>query len=154
MEAKGNVAPVVETLSDETEGRPPGKWRVLFTFTKRQHLLPLGIAINIAVLDGATGPAMSIFTGKIFDTFANYASGKLAKDAFKGQLTKDSLILASIGLMTFAFGAGTFITFLLYGELQARTARDAVFEGLQARPQAWYDTRKTGVRALVARLNT
>lgn len=153
-EAKESSTPVKAASPDETQTQAVGKWNVLFTFTRRQHLLPLTIALIIAIITGATGPALSIFTGKIFDTFANYASGKLDRDAFKSQLSKDSLILASIGVLTFVLGAATFTTFLLFGETQAKTARDTVFEGLLAKPQAWYDTRKTGVRALVARLNT
>jgi len=45
-----------------------------------------------------------------------------------------------------------FTSWLSFGELQAKSARDRLFTGLLYKDIAWYDRRKHGVGALSTRL--
>lgn len=132
----------------------PSSWKTLFTFTTRRHALPLSCAISVSIAAGAAGPALSIFVGKIFNSFADFAGGKITKQEFESQLVKDSLYLAALGLVSFLSSAGSFAAWVIFGEMQARTCRAVLFDGLMERPISWYDTRKSGAKALVACVNS
>jgi len=150
----GITTPLTPTSPPSKDGKNVSRWRDLFAFTRKQHALPLGAALLVSVAAGVVGPALSIFLGKLFNTFAEFASGKIDNTHFRAELSKDSLYLALIGLLSFFFGSGAFSTWMAFGELQARTCREEVFDGLMNKPVEWYDTRQSGVKALVARLNT
>ena len=139
--------------TDENAPESSG-WKALFTFTTRAHTLPLACAIFVSIAAGAAGPALSIFVGKIFNSFADFAGGKITKQEFESQLVKDSLFLAALGLVSFLSSAGSFAAWVIFGEMQARTCRAVLFDGLMKRPISWYDTRRSGAKALVARVNT
>jgi len=130
------------------------RWRDLFAFTRKKHAPTLGAALFVSVAAGVVGPALSIFLGRLFNTFAEFASGKIDNTKFRADLSRDSLFLALIGLLSFFFGSGAFSSCMAFGELQARTCREEVFDGLLDKPVEWFDTRRSGVKALVARLNT
>lgn len=148
------VTPTSPTSPTSKNRKNVSRWRDLFAFTRKQHALPLGAALFVSIVAGVVGPALSIFLGKLFDTFAEFSSGKIDNTKFRADLSKDSLYLALIGLLSFFFGSGAFSAWMAFGELQARTCREEVFDGLLDKPVEWYDTRRSGVKALVARLNT
>ena len=152
--AEDPPTPSQPPLSAPKKDKTKSKWRDLFAFTRRQHSLALGLALAVSLAAGVVGPALSIFLGKLFNTFAEFASGKIDNAHFRAELSKDSLYLALIGLLSFTFGFGSFSAWMTFGELQARTCREEVFDGLLGKSIKWYDTRRSGVKALVARLNT
>ena len=145
------VSPQLATNEDAPES---SGWKTLFTFTTRRHSFPLACAIFVSIAAGAAGPALSIFVGKIFNSFADFAGGKITEQEFENQLVKDSLYLAALGLVSFLSSAGSFAAWVIFGEMQARSCRAILFDGLMERPISWYDTRKSGAKALVARVNT
>lgn len=146
--------PPTPTSPSTGKTRNVSRWRDLFAFTKKRHIVPLGAALFVSTAAGAVGPALSIFLGKLFNTLSEFAQGDMDKEHFRSVLSKDSLLLALIGLLSFLFGGGSSSTWMAFGELQARTCREEVFDGLLDKPVEWYDTRRSGVQALVARLNT
>jgi len=148
------VTPLTPTSPTSKNSKKVSRWRDLFAFTRKQHALPLSAALFVSIAAGVVVPALSIFLGRLFNTFAEFSSGKIDNTKFRADVSKDSLYLASIGLLSFFFGSGAFSTWMSFGELQARTCREEVFDGLLDKPVEWYDTRRSGVKALVARLNT
>jgi hypothetical protein len=151
LEAKTPITPGLSTTNDK---KSTAGWKTLFAFTRKQHILPLSLALFTSISAGATGPALTIFVGKLFDTFAQYASGKLDHDAFERKISQQAVYLALLGLASFLLGGGSYIGWITFGETQARTCRSAIFAGLLEKPVSWYDTRRSGPKALVARLNT
>jgi len=146
--------PVSPQLATNEDALQSSGWKTLFAFFTRRHSLPLACAIFVSIAAGAAGPALSIFVGKIFNSFADFAGGKITTQEFESQLVKDSLYLAALGLVSFLSSAGSFAAWVIFGEMQARTCRAVLFDGLMGRPISWYDTRRSGAKALVARVNT
>jgi ATP-binding cassette subfamily B (MDR/TAP) protein 1 len=146
--------PITRGLASVSDEKVIEGWRTLFAFTRRQHIVPLSLALFTSITAGATGPALTIFVGKLFDTFAQYASGALDHDTFEKKMSQQAVYLAVLGILSFLLGGGSYVGWITFGETQARACRSAIFNGLLRKPISWYDTRRSGPKALVARLNT
>jgi ATP-binding cassette subfamily B (MDR/TAP) protein 1 len=59
------------------------------------------------------------------------------------------LILTGIASVNWMANSIYFFFFLTFGELQARSARNRIFDALMSKDMAWYDTRETGTAALL-----
>ncbi|MCJ1400530.1 hypothetical protein MMC11_003736 [Xylographa trunciseda] len=130
------------------------KWISLFNFTSRAHILPLTIAGCLSVASGIVIPALAIFLGKIFDTFADYGAGMISGSDLTKQTSVNGLYLLGLGSASWILNGSFFMFWLLFGELQAKHIREMLFNGMLQREMAWYDLRKSGVNAMIPRLQT
>lgn len=64
------------------------------------------------------------------------------------------LALVGLGSASGLLNAGYFMFWILFGELQAKSARDKLFEGMLEKEMEWYDMRKSGIDTLISRLQT
>ena len=129
----------------------PG-WRSLFNFTARPHVLPLLLALTLSVASGIITPALSIFFGKVFDCFTSFGAGTISGSDLLKKVSTYGLALVGLGSAGGLLNAGYFMFWLLFGELQAKSARDKLFDGMLEKEIEWYDMRKTGVDTLISRL--
>jgi len=139
----------------DTDNNPKAKsasaWSSLFAFTTRKHTFPLCAAVLLSIASGVVQPVLAIFLGKVFDAFSSFGTGKLDEVAFKRKITKDCLILVGLGAASWLMNAGFFLAWLAFGELQAKSCRAEVFDGLLLKEIAWFDRRKSGVAASMTR---
>lgn len=142
----------------ETEEGPQGEqprragWLSLFNFTSKHHTPTLTIALILSIISGIVIPAVSIFLGKIFNLFTEYASGKISGHVLVSKVSINCIALVAIGVGSWALNGGYFMFWLVFGELQAKSVRDRLFDGLMQKDMEWYDMRKNGVSALIPRL--
>ena len=129
----------------------PG-WLSLFNFTTRSHGFPLLLAIFLSVASGVIIPALSIFLGKIFDCFTSFGAGSISGSDLLHRVSMYGLALVGLGSASGILNAGYFMFWLLFGELQAKSARDGLFEGMLEKEMEWYDMRKAGIDTLISRL--
>lgn len=123
-------------------------WKALFFFTTRSHLTCLVVAVVSAVLSGLTSPASALLVGKAFQSFATVTDdNELVKKETKYVLYMLGVALGS-WLLHFIF----FASWVTFGELQANSARDRLFNGMLVKDIEWYDLRKNGIGALIPRL--
>jgi len=127
-------------------------WSSLFAFTTRKHIVPLCAALLLSIASGVVQPILAIFLGKVFDAFSSFGTDKLDEVAFKHKITKDCLILVGLGAASWLMNAGFFLAWLAFGELQAKSCRAEVFDGLLLKQIAWFDKRKSGVAASMTRI--
>ena len=133
--------------------RRPG-WRSLFNFTARPHLVPLLLALTLSVASGIITPALSIFFGKVFDCFTTFGAGTISGADLLKKISTYGLALLGLGSASGLLNAGYFTFWLLFGELQAQSARDKLFNGMLEKEMEWYDMRKSGIGTLISRLQT
>lgn len=127
-------------------------WKALFFFTTRQHLVPLTLGVFCAVVAGVSSPAQSVLLGKAFGLFTKYAAGKISGHDLMKQEMRYVYYMLAIGVGSWLVHFFFFALWLAFGELQAKSARDRLFQGLLEKEIAWYDVRKSGIGALIPRL--
>ncbi|KAA8901932.1 bile salt export pump [Sphaerosporella brunnea] len=140
-------------LADNNRGSKVS-WRSLFVFTDKRHLVVLTIALLLSVISGLIIPGMSILLGKIFGTFAGFGSGALSSDAFIYEVRKTIAYLALLGCGSWLFNGTFFASWLWFGELQAKAARERLFESLIDQDVEWFDDRANGVSAMLSKSQT
>jgi ATP-binding cassette, subfamily B (MDR/TAP), member 1 len=127
-------------------------WRALFNFAEKGHLVVLLPAIFLSALSGILLPALAIIFGKFFDAFSDFGAGTIGDSEFTQRVLIDIYALIGLGGATWLLKGGYFTIWLVFGELQAKSVRDALFQNLLERDLEWYESRTTGVGSLLSRL--
>ncbi|KFY39078.1 hypothetical protein V494_04121, partial [Pseudogymnoascus sp. VKM F-4513 (FW-928)] len=127
-------------------------WKSMFAFTMRGNLAVMAPAWVSSVVAGAIKPSMAIFMGFIFDDIAEYVAGSSSYSSMIGKISKWCLVLTGLGLGSCLANAGFFGLWLIFGESQAKQAREKLFTGLLRREMEWYDLRKDGISPVLIRI--
>jgi ATP-binding cassette subfamily B (MDR/TAP) protein 1 len=130
------------------------KWSSLFNFTTRGHVAILAAGVVCAVLSGIVIPITSILFGKLFDSFASYGAADISGDELVSRTSTYAIALAVLGSLSWLLNGLFFMLWIVFGELQAKTARDSLFQGLLYKDMEWFDLQKDGVSALIPRFQT
>ena len=149
LDEDGDYSAHAEDEDDTTHAR----WRALFSFTRQSHTLTLIIAIVLSIVSGVIIPATSIFLGLAFNAFTDFGAGQLSGHELLHKVSIQSIALVALGGANWALTGGHFMFWLVFGELQAQSVRDRLFDGLMEKDMSWYDMRKNGVGALIPRLH-
>ena len=136
------------------EGTPKASWLSLFAFTSRRHLAVLSAAILLSTASGLVLPCMSVLIGKTFGTFAGLGSGTLNAKEFAAQASVSITYLTLLGCGSWLLHGAFFASWLWFGELQAKAARDQLFESLIEKELCWFEERKDGVSATISKSQT
>ena len=156
--SKTSKIPVKQNPRPDAEGNEPkavrARWRSLFAFTKKAHIAPLLVALVLSIISGVIIPALAIFLGWIFDSFTAFGAGSLDGDDLSRKVSTNAIYLTVLGGASWLLN-GTYFTFwLVFGELQAKGARDELYTSMLEKEMAWYDMRKAGINAMIPRTQT
>jgi ATP-binding cassette subfamily B (MDR/TAP) protein 1 len=106
------------------------------------------VALVASLASGAITPAQSYLLGKAFNTFTSSGSpSNILKT-----VSNYALYLATLGVGSWLTHFVFFSAWLAFGELQANSARERLFLGMLDKEIEWYDMRKTGIGAMIPRL--
>lgn len=152
MDGDVEEAAIHATAPEGHGGNKNAGWRSLFNFTTRAHILPLVIAILLSIASGIIIPALAIFIGKLFNLFTEYGAGKLSGPDLIHKISRYDLYMLILGATSMLFNAGYFGFWIYFGELQAKSVRDRLFDGLLLKDMEWFDMRTAGVNTLLSRL--
>lgn len=141
----------LETV-DIAERKP--SWRSLFTFTKRSHTLAVVFALTSTLISACIKPAAAVFFGKIFSSFTQFGSGAINGQQCLHEISKWCIALACLGCLAWVVEGVFFSSWVAFGELQAKSIRTSMFEGMLDKDMEWYDLRQDGVGALLIRIQT
>lgn len=155
-------------MGDCDEGRSSGKsphqdlvvdaskltWLVLFTFSQHSHIVFLIVGILLSVLAGLIVPVQSYLLGKIFRAFADFGSGETNAMILKQEVTKYSTYLTGLGVIAWLFHSGSYMAWMMFGEMAARNCRETIFKSLLHKNMTWFDRQTNGISALLPRLRT
>ena len=128
--------------------------RHLFAFTRWQHGGTLACAVVATIITGALKTVLAIVFGKIFEVITKYGSGQTDGATTSSNVTTWCLVLVGLGLGTWAANTAFLAFWMVFGELQAKSIRDAVFASLLHKDMAWFDSQRDGVTSLLVRAET
>ncbi|PVH77878.1 P-loop containing nucleoside triphosphate hydrolase protein [Cadophora sp. DSE1049] len=141
----------VTTIND-TSGKP--SWRSLFFFTTRKHSLVIAIAVFSSLLSALLKPALAIFFGKIFSIFTKFGLGILSGPEALIAISKWCIALVSLGGAAWLIEGSFLSSWMVFGELQAKSVREQMFVGMLDKEMEWYDLRQDGIGSLLIRIQT
>lgn len=150
----GSTDQLRENPIDIDGGNGKASWGSLFAFTQRQHTGTIVVALIATLISALLKPASAIFFGKIFSVLTKFGSGTLT-----GQETVDGIkgwCIALVALGGVAWiSEGAFLnSWMVFGELQAKSVREQMFVGMLNKEMEWYDLRQDGIGSLLIRIQT
>ncbi|KAL5117684.1 ATP-dependent permease [Pleosporales sp. CAS-2024a] len=148
-EAKDEPKYKTEQVDEDQQHISQAGWKALFNFTTKRHIPVLSGALLSAIIAAASLPIFAVIYGLIFREYTDYGAGKLSSSALLHSVTKYCLILTGIASMNWIANSFYFFFFLTFGELQAQSARNKIFDALIRKNTTWYDTRDTGIAAIL-----
>ena len=129
-------------------------WRSLFSFASKRDTILFLLALTFSIAAGIVAPALAIFLGNIFDLFTKFGAGNISGTNLRKKISTYATILARLGTASGLLHASYFTLWLVFGELQAKRARERLFDGMLGKSMGWYDVHTDGIDTLVSRLQT
>jgi ATP-binding cassette subfamily B (MDR/TAP) protein 1 len=139
-----------KTMYQPKHVSPP--WSSLFNFTTRKHLVFLFPALVSSMVSGATIPVNAYLLGRIFASFTSFAAGQIDTPNFKHDMAKYNSYVVINGATSWLFNFLAYSFWHTFGDLQARSARERLFNALLLKPASWFDRRTEGVSTLTTRV--
>lgn len=126
----------------------------LFKFTSRSHFPTLLIALVLSIASGIVIPAFAVLLGKIFNAFTTFGEGQISGPDLVKKVSTYGIALAGLG-----FGSGLLNAFylgfwLVFGELQAKSVREKLFDSMLRKDMEWYDMGEFSIETLISRQQT
>ena len=144
----------LEVGLDEDERVGRARWTDLFIFCRGLNTSILISAILFTIISGLILPGQAIFLGKMFNLFTSLGSGQLSGPDLVEQMTSFSLRFCIFGAVSGVSNSLFFGTWITFGELQAKLARETIFSSILVNEIAWFDARRAGIETFVSRLQT
>ncbi|KAL2891621.1 Alpha-factor-transporting ATPase [Ceratocystis lukuohia] len=130
------------------------RWRNLFVFTRRSHLVCIAIALCSSITVAGLKIFMIIAIGRTFEVVTSFGAGlKTASDGLES-VNRWCLILTICGAGAWLANATFMAAWIRFGELQAETARRELFAALLKREMAWFDLQESGIPSLMSRIES
>ncbi|RDL31099.1 Bile salt export pump [Venustampulla echinocandica] len=129
-------------------------WRSLFGFTQRHHTLSAVFAIASSVAAGVPQPLAAIFYGRIFFALTSYGGGNSSSQETLKSISLWCIALTALGVAAWVLQGASLSSWMVFGELQAQSVRNQMFEGMLDKDIGWYDLRKEGIGSLLIRIQT
>jgi ATP-binding cassette subfamily B (MDR/TAP) protein 1 len=143
-EGKGNNVDATELEHIRKAG-----WKALFSFTTRAHLGVLAFGTISSVLFGLVLPAASVMLGLIVNQITNYGAGRVNGDELLDGVSKYCTYLTALAAASWVINAFSQTLWMAFGEMQARSARNRIFNNLLSKDIVWYDVRRNGIGAFL-----
>ncbi|EEP77643.1 predicted protein [Uncinocarpus reesii 1704] len=131
---------------------PKREWKFLFYFTTRRHLVPLIGGLIFTVAGGLTVPLLAVLLGRVFNELTNFGAHAITATELMDTIARHCIYLVALGFAIWLFQAIHFSLWIVFGELQAKRARDELFGELLCKETKWFDLTPDGVGALLPRI--
>ncbi|KAF4827050.1 ABC transporter B family member 6 [Colletotrichum tropicale] len=138
----------------DPQPRKTATWKHLFAFTEWKHLSILVLAVVTACICAAVKTGYALILGQIFQVIADYGSGILDDADALSQTSRWCVILCCVGLGALGANASLMSSWILFGEFQARQARQNIFQDLLHQRMSWYDCQADGTPSILVRVES
>ncbi|CAG8956747.1 hypothetical protein HYFRA_00012291, partial [Hymenoscyphus fraxineus] len=163
--AQQHDRPVAITIDEKDTGRKSMEssrsqvvirptWGSLFAFTQPKHGSSLVIAIFTSITAGLPQPVAAIIYGRVFSCITQFASGKSSAAELISKVSYWSIALAIAGGGAWLVQGASLASWMVFGELQAKSAREGVADALLEKDVEWYDLREDGIGSMLIRIQT
>lgn len=141
-------------LESGSEPKANRSWMSLFYFTTRRHLLPLFVGLIFTVAGGLAVPLLAVILGRIFNILTQFGGRSITAAQLMDEITIHCLYLLVLGGILWVLQSTYFSLWIIFGELQAKRARDRLFGDLLGKEIKWFDLKADGVSALLPRIQS
>ncbi|KAH6609033.1 hypothetical protein Trco_002379 [Trichoderma cornu-damae] len=154
-----NLTPVLDITSSAdcqaTDTKPlRSSFKHLFCFTRWTHAGPLVAAFAAAAAFAAVKSVYSVILGKIFDVVSDFGAGHRSSTETLHRISHWGLILLGLGIANWLVSAAFLSLWIVFGELQANSARQDIFDSLLSNKMSWFDSLDQGISSLLVRIQT
>ncbi|KAJ8188268.1 hypothetical protein LV164_004772 [Aspergillus fumigatus] len=139
-------------LNDWIYERAHPEEKTASSFTTKNHLPTLSLAMALALLASSVTPIFAILLGDIFHSFTSFGGGDISGDDLLRKVKRNGIALSGLGIASWVLNGTYFSLFIVFGELQVSNARTRIFEELLRRDQEWFETHKDGSNAFLSYL--
>ncbi|KAM0643175.1 hypothetical protein ACHAQF_002834 [Verticillium nonalfalfae] len=129
-------------------------WRDLFAFTRWTHCVALVPAVIASCAVGAFKTSLAVTLGLFFQYTVDVADGSVGGPETIKRTAALSVILCGLGAGHWAANTAFFASWVLFGELQAKSTREQLFKSLLKKDMSWYDSQSEGVSSLLVRIES
>ncbi|KAG4031336.1 hypothetical protein MFRU_009g01230 [Monilinia fructicola] len=140
--------------NNQSDEEIKSSFRSLFAFTTKKHTLNLVLCIIFAVVSGVLKPISAIFYGNIFGSLTNYGGGVITAQETLHRVSNWCIAISVLGGAVWLFEGLFLCSWVIFGELQARSVREKMFVGMLEKDLEWFDLRKDGIGSLLIRIET
>lgn len=148
----------MSSTDHENETCPPAgpraSWKHLFAFTRARHWTSLIPAIVASCAVAGFKTSLAVSMGLFFQIAADFAIGDLSGPDTLKQGTDLCVVLCGLGAGHWLANTVFLSTWVVFGELQARSVREQMFDTLLDKKMAWYDAQADGMSSLLVRIET
>lgn len=141
-----------EESDDDADVKP--SWHSLFLFTSRTHGGSIAIALFSTLLSSLLKPASAILYGKIFSDLTKYGAGTANRHDTLHGISRWCIALVALGAVAWMVEGTFLLSWMAFGELQAKSARERLFVGMLNKEMGWYDLQEDGIESLLIRIQT
>lgn len=99
-------------------------------------------------------PVLAHLLGATFNLLSAFGSQSLPAVELMEQISYQSLFLVSLGFASLFVQTANFGLWVTWGELQANSARETLFDALLRTDLEWFETSQDGIAALLPRIQT
>lgn len=125
-------------------------WKHLFIFTQRRQAGFLALAIAASLLVAAVKTVFAVLLGRIMDIISALSAGRIDGSTAMAGVTIWCVVLTGLGVASWAFNSALMASWIVFGELVAKTARKSVFGHLLDREMAWFDGHDEGLSSALS----
>lgn len=126
----------------------------ILSFARSRDVWAGGGALFFAACSALPQPASTVFLGKFSNTVAQFGTGLIDSTQLRQQSLTAVYGFVGVGCCTLIVDACMFSMWAIFGDLQARHAREDLFRGLVQKDIEWFETKESGVAPLLTRLQT
>jgi ATP-binding cassette subfamily B (MDR/TAP) protein 1 len=129
-------------------------WRCLFSFAKRKHIPTIISAAAWSIASAASQPVTAILYGKLFTEITGFGLGHLTAQQFLHNMSIWCIAVAVTAGCCWIVNGASLSSWMVFGELQAKSARSRIFSSMLEKELQWYDLKEDGIGSLLVRIQT
>ncbi|KFA54160.1 hypothetical protein S40293_06290 [Stachybotrys chartarum IBT 40293] len=135
---------------------PPTKlsWKHLFAFTRWRHAGPLSACMSASIVTAGLRAVFAVLLGVGFDVVADFGAGTTSGDDVMRDMSRFCALFAALAAANWLANSASLALWVIFGELQAHSARVDIFGSLLARDMRWFDTLDEGISSLLVQVQT
>lgn len=126
----------------------------LFSFTRWSHAGSLIAALVASAAFASIKSVLSVILGNIFDVVSDFGASHRSGSETLDKISHWGLILLGLGIANWLASTAFLSLWIVFGELQANSVRQDVFESLLTKKMSWYDSLDQGISSLLVRIQT
>ncbi|EGR48468.1 ABC-transporter [Trichoderma reesei QM6a] len=150
-----DTGPSAGYQATKPESKPQrSSFKHLFSFTKWNHTAPLLAALVASAAIASIKSLLSVVLGKTFDAVSDFGVGHGSGSETLDNVAHWALILLGMGIADWVASTALLLLWIIFGELQANSARKVIFESLLSKKMSWFDSLDQGISSLLVRIQT